>query len=203
MQHNKFQPLQEERIQGSRDNDRVREGYADANNSKGSCTRDPIYLPPEILAMLDMHEPDKTKQAKLLTEHLSGQRVMPSTEEELQQHLERKAKREAKRQLAAAEAEAHRLEQAKQAEVAQQAKSEGVIATFAKRAKEAALATRATPKDAEIQRQQQTPQQHLRMLQLCRNRQLQFEQTTDYRQFTNAAAEQLITSWRELQCKGE
>ena len=64
--------------------------------------RDPISLTPEILAMLDMHEPDKAKQAKLLTKHLSGQRVMPSTEEELQLHLERKAKREAERQLAAA-----------------------------------------------------------------------------------------------------
>ena len=65
--------------------------------------------------MMDRHEPDKTKQAKLLTEHLLGQRVLPSTEEELQQHLERKAKREADRLLAAAEAEYYRQEQARQA----------------------------------------------------------------------------------------
>ena len=39
--------------------------------------RDPISLTPEILAMLDKHEPDKTKQAKLLTKHLSRQRVLP------------------------------------------------------------------------------------------------------------------------------
>ena len=45
--------------------------------------RDPISLTPKIQAMLDMHEPDKTKQAKLLTEHLARQRVLPSTEEEL------------------------------------------------------------------------------------------------------------------------
>ena len=64
--------------------------------------RDPISLTPEILAMLERHEPDKAKQVKLLTEHLSGQRVLTSTEEELQLHLERKAKREAERQLAAA-----------------------------------------------------------------------------------------------------
>ena len=63
--------------------------------------RDPISLTTEILAMLDRHEPYKSKQAKLLIEHLAGQRVMPSTEEELQQHLERKAKREADRLLAA------------------------------------------------------------------------------------------------------
>ena len=65
---------------------------------------DPISLIPKILAMLDMHELDKTKQAKLLTKHLAGQRILPSTEEELQQHLERKAKREAYRMLAASEA---------------------------------------------------------------------------------------------------
>ncbi len=57
--------------------------------------------------MLDKHEQDKSKQAKLLTKHLAGQRVLPSTEEELQQHLERKAKRDANRLLAAADAEAN------------------------------------------------------------------------------------------------
>ena len=72
--------------------------------------RDPISLTPKIQAMLDRHEPDKSKQAKLLTEHLAGQRVLPSTEEELQQHLERKAKREADHLLVAAEAEHYRQE---------------------------------------------------------------------------------------------
>ena len=48
----------------------------------------------------------------MLTEHLLGQRVLPSTEDELQQHLERKAKREADRLLAAAETEHYRQEQA-------------------------------------------------------------------------------------------
>jgi len=112
--------------------------------------RDPISLIPEILAMLDKHEPDKIKQAEMLTEHLARQRVLPSTEEKLQQHLERKAKREAKRHLAATEAEAHMMEQAKQAEAAQHARTARVIATFAKRAKEATLPARATPKDEEI-----------------------------------------------------
>jgi hypothetical protein len=84
--------------------------------------RDPISLTPEILAMLDRHEPDKAKQAKLRTEHLSGQRVLTSAEEELQLHMERRAKREVERQLAAAEAEAHGVAQAQHAEAAQQAK---------------------------------------------------------------------------------
>jgi uncharacterized protein with PIN domain len=106
--------------------------------------RDPISLTPGILAMLDKHEPGEAKQAKLLTEHLSRQRVLPSTEEELQLHLERKAKREAERQLVAAEGEAHRVAQATHAEASHQAKTAGVIATFAKRAKEAALASGAT-----------------------------------------------------------
>ncbi len=63
----------------------------------GSRMRDPISLTPEILAMLDRHEPDKAKHAKLTIENLAGQRVLPSTEEELQLHLERIAKREAAR----------------------------------------------------------------------------------------------------------
>ena len=75
--------------------------------------RDPISLTPEILAMLDRHEPNKSKSAKLLTKHLAGQRVLSSTGEELQQHLERKAKREADRLLAEAEAKALRQEQAR------------------------------------------------------------------------------------------
>ena len=100
--------------------------------------------------MLDRHEPDKAKHAKLITEHLSRQRVLPSTEEELRLQLERKAKREAERQLAAAEAEARWVAQAKHAEATHQAKTVGVIATFAKRAKEVALATRAILEDAEL-----------------------------------------------------
>jgi hypothetical protein len=61
-----------------------------------------------------------------------------------------KAKREAQRQLATLEAEAHKVAHAKHAEAAHQAKTVGVIATFAKRAKEASLAAGATPEDAEI-----------------------------------------------------
>ncbi len=76
--------------------------------------------------------------------------MLPSTEEELQLHLERKTKREAERQLAAAKSKAHGVAQAKHAEAALQAKTAGVITSFAKRAKEAALAARATLDDAEF-----------------------------------------------------
>ena len=48
---------------------------------------DPMTLTPEILSMLDRHEPDKAKHAKLLTEHLTGQRTLPFTEEELQHQM--------------------------------------------------------------------------------------------------------------------
>ena len=101
----KFQPLEEEHIKEGRDNDRGREGsVSDASSSKGSRMRDPMTLTPEILAMLDRHEKDKAKQAKLLTKHLAGHMTLPSTEEELQENFERKSKREADRLVAAAEA---------------------------------------------------------------------------------------------------
>ena len=69
--------------------DRVGEGSISyASNSRGARMRDPINLTPKILALLDRHEPDKSKQAKLLTVHLARKNVLPSTEEELQHHLD-------------------------------------------------------------------------------------------------------------------
>jgi hypothetical protein len=65
---------------------------------------DPIPLTPEILHLLDRLEPDKRKQARLLTEHLTWQRTLPSTEAELQTHMERRAAKELKRHQVAAEA---------------------------------------------------------------------------------------------------
>ena len=79
---------------------------SDASSSKSSLMRDPITLTPKIQAMLDIHESDKAKQAKFLTEHLTRQMTLPSTEEELQQHLERKTKRDVNRLLGEAEKEA-------------------------------------------------------------------------------------------------
>ena len=85
--------------------------------------RDPVILTLMIMSMLDKHEPDKTKQAELLTEHLAGHRILPFTEEELQQHMERKAKRELDIQIASMEAETLRHEQAKLATTAQHAQN--------------------------------------------------------------------------------
>ena len=79
-----------------------------ATSSRGSRGRDSIPLTPETLLLLDRLEPDKGKQARLLTEHLIDQRTLPCTEQELHTQLERKADREIKRQHAAAEAAANR-----------------------------------------------------------------------------------------------
>ena len=76
--------------------------------------RDPIPLTPEILHLLDRLEPDKGKQARLLTEHLTGQRTLPATEQELQQQLEKRTQRELRKQQAAAEASATILARAEQ-----------------------------------------------------------------------------------------
>jgi len=82
---NKYDPIAEE---GSGTNDKVSERlsfgslsgasgtHSSARNSRG---RDPIPLTLEILHLLDKLEPDKGKQAKLFTDHLTGQRTLPST----------------------------------------------------------------------------------------------------------------------------
>ncbi len=75
---------------------------------RGSRGRDPIPLTPEILLLLDRLEPDKGKQARLLTEHLTEQRTLPCTEQELQKLLERKAEKEIKRQHVTTKAAANR-----------------------------------------------------------------------------------------------
>jgi len=109
---NIFEPFAE---QGSGTNERDIEQLSFGSLSGASGThssawnirgRDPIPLTPEILHLLDILEADKGKQARLLTEHLRGQRTLPSTEAKLQTHLERRAARELKRQQVAAEAAA-------------------------------------------------------------------------------------------------
>jgi hypothetical protein len=42
-----------------------------------------VTLTPEILAMLERHDPDKAKQAKLLAKHVTTEKTLPSKEEEL------------------------------------------------------------------------------------------------------------------------
>ena len=70
--------------------------------------REPIPLTPEILHLLNILKPDKGKQARLLTDHLTGQRSLPSTESELHTHMERRIAREFKRQQVATEAAANK-----------------------------------------------------------------------------------------------
>jgi hypothetical protein len=82
-------------------------------------------------------------------EHLAGQRVLPSTEEELHQHNERKAKREANRLRVATKAEAHRQEKIKMKKAAQKANNAAIVQTFANRARESALAAGATTEATE------------------------------------------------------
>jgi len=47
-------------------------GASVGSGSRGSRGRDPIPLTPEILHFLDRLEPDKGKQAMMLTKHLTG-----------------------------------------------------------------------------------------------------------------------------------
>ena len=100
---NSFAPL---RQQGANSGDQgslnlssgiLKGGSTSASSSRGSRGREPVPLTPEILLLLDRLEPDNGKQAQLLTEHLTGQRTLPSTEQKSQKLLERKAEKEIKR----------------------------------------------------------------------------------------------------------
>jgi len=147
---NKFQPLAEHNSADSdKDRDRVREGsISNASSSKGSRKREPISLTLEILLLLDILEPDKGRHAKLLTEHLIGQGVLPSIEEELLQHLEHKAKREVERHQAAEEKAKYRASAHQHASFAQEVIHTDIVATFGRRVREAALAAGAMVEQA-------------------------------------------------------
>jgi hypothetical protein len=54
-----------------------------ASSSRESIGRKPIPITPEILLLMDRIKPDKGKQARLITEHLTSQRTLPCTKEEL------------------------------------------------------------------------------------------------------------------------
>ena len=85
---------------------------------------------------MDRLEPDKGKQVRLLMEHLTGQRTLPCAEQELQKLLERKTKKEIKRQHATTKAAANMAvdeqmgahEAAMAANLAQQAMSTALAA---------------------------------------------------------------------------
>ena len=69
--------------------------------------------------MLAKHEADKINQAQILAGHLAGQRIL----QKLENLLGRKAKREAVRQLAAAETTAYKQEHVIQEEATRHKKS--------------------------------------------------------------------------------
>ena len=119
-----------------------------ASSSRGSRGRDLIPLTPEILNLSDRLEPDKGKQRpRLLAEHLTGQRTLPATEEELQEYLERKATREIKRQYAATEAEANKAIE-EQMEADRTAHQAAMATHLAQQDMPATLASRATTEEA-------------------------------------------------------
>jgi hypothetical protein len=67
-----------------------------------------IPLTPEILHLFDRLEPDKGRQERLLDDHFTGQRLLPSTEQELQTQLEKKAQRKLRKQHGIVKAAANR-----------------------------------------------------------------------------------------------
>ena len=105
--------------------------------------REPIPLTTDIFLLLDRLEPDKGKHARLLTEHLTGQRTLPCTEQELQKLLERKAEKEVKRHQAEAEAAANRA-----AEELMKAHEAAMATHLAQQAIAAAMAAGATHDEA-------------------------------------------------------
>ena len=66
-------------------------GASVRSGSRGSRGRDPIPLTPEILHLLYRLEPNKRKHARMLIEHLTGQRQLPATEQELHAQLDKRA----------------------------------------------------------------------------------------------------------------
>ena len=96
---------------------------------------------------MDRLEPDKGKHARFLTEHLTRQRTLPSSEEELQSLLKRKAAREQKRQLATIETTTNMaMEEQATADIA--TLEAAMAAHLARQAMAYALAARPTKEDA-------------------------------------------------------
>ena len=89
-------------------------------------------------------EPDKGRQAKLLTEHLTRHRALPSTDEELARILEQRAKEEAARRLATQEAAKLRTTTEPSVADPPEVVQACIVATFGRKATEATLAAGAT-----------------------------------------------------------
>ena len=110
-----------------------------ASSSRGSRGRDLIPLTPEFLLLMDRLEPDKGKQARLITEHLTRHMTLPCTEHGLHKLLERKAEKEIKRRQVVAKAAANMV-----ANEMMETHEAAMAAQLAQEAMSAALAARAT-----------------------------------------------------------
>ena len=140
-------PLEEQvSTLGGGHSERRRGAASVASSSRGTRGRDPIPLTSEILHLLDRLEPDKGKQARLLTEHLTRQSIFHVTKEELQQHLERKVAMEMNRQHAASEEAA--IREFKEHEANTLGHEADMAAHLAQHAMAATLAARATTEEA-------------------------------------------------------
>jgi len=86
----------------------------------------------------------------MLTEHLTGQRQLPATEQELHTQLEKRALKDIKKQQAAAEAAANRA--AEKAEMEEALHTDALLQHIAETARSAALAVGATEEEANAAR---------------------------------------------------
>ena len=125
-----------------RDNERLSfslvSGASIGSRSRGGRGRDLIPLTPEVLHFLDRLEPDKGKQAKMLTKHSTGQRQLPATEHELHPQLEKRALKDHRKQQTAAKAAAYKAMES--AEVETTIHSDALLQQIADTSRSAALA---------------------------------------------------------------
>jgi DNA-binding XRE family transcriptional regulator len=149
--HQHFSPFGENgSVLRGKDREAVRSSILSGGSSASTSSikgREPIPLTPEILQLLDILESDKGRHARILTENLTGQRTLPSTEQELHTQLERKASRKMKRHQVAAKAAAYKVTVG-QIETGRKAPEIAMAAHVAQPVMAAALAMGATIEDA-------------------------------------------------------
>jgi hypothetical protein len=114
--------------------------------SRGSRVWDPIPLTPKILHLLDRLQPYKGKHAKMLTAHLTRQRLLPATEQELQAQLEKRTHKEIRKQQAAANTTANRA--AEIAEMEKTLHTDAMLQQITDKSRNAALAAGAIEEEA-------------------------------------------------------
>ncbi len=147
---NRFAPLADLSDRDEHSEDKIHEGsVSDAASSRSSRPRDFIPITPEILLLLDRLEPDKVKQSRLLTEHINGHRALPTTEEELQQLLEKRTRRALERERALTDAKRIAAEKALAEAEELRKVNELVISDYAAQAREAALNAGKTVEEAD------------------------------------------------------